>query len=116
MDELRFVVGTFASRWPQVSDTAMEQLLGAGGIQLACQTGLLEFQKETIVEFDDVAESLEPCRTTLNNSVIYTAAHRVIINAERLAKAKRVYIGSDKGGVSSRWLSFIVPKQKILLS
>jgi hypothetical protein len=97
-EEMRLILGTFASRWPQVSDTAVEQLLAAGGIQLASQTKLLDFVDGTILEFDDIAESLEPSRTSVTNSVIHTAAHKVIVNADRLAKAKRVYIGCDKGG------------------
>jgi hypothetical protein len=41
--KMRLIVGTFASWWPQVSDTAVKQLLAAGGIQLASQTKLLDF-------------------------------------------------------------------------
>jgi hypothetical protein len=97
-EEQQFLVGTFAARWPQVSNTAAEQLLAVGGIQLGYQTKLLEFNEGSIVEFDNVVESLEPSHTYVTNAVINTAAHKVIVNANCLAKAKRVYIGCDKGG------------------
>ena len=98
-DKQRIIIGTFAARWPNVSDTAIEQLLSAGGIQLACQTKLLQFDgNKSILEFDNIVEGLEPSRTSITNNVIFTAAHRVIVNAQRLAKAKKVYLGCDKGG------------------
>ncbi len=37
---------------------------------------------------------------SVTNSVIHTAAHKVIVNADRLPKAKRVYIGCKKGAAS----------------
>jgi hypothetical protein len=98
-EEQRIVIGTFAARWPNVSDTAFEQVLSAGGIQLASQTSLFHFgSTKSILEFDDIGESLEPSRTSVTNAVLFTAAHMVIVNAERLAKSKKVYLGCDKGG------------------
>eukprot|EP00978_Attheya_sp_CCMP212_P024596 scaffold77523_cov39-Attheya_sp.AAC.2 len=98
-EEQQIVIDTFAARWPDVSDTAFEQVLSAGGIQLASQTDLIKFDRQkSILEFDDIGESLEPSQTSVTNAVLFTAAHMVIVNAERLAKSKKVYLGCDKGG------------------
>jgi hypothetical protein len=98
-EQQRMIIGTFAARWPNISDIAIEQILSAGGIQLAFQSSLFRIKKgKSILQFDNITEALEPSRTSVNNSVIFTAAHRVIVNAERLAKSKKVFLGCDKGG------------------
>jgi hypothetical protein len=109
-EEQQFIVGTFAARWPQVSDTAVEQLLAAGGIQLAYQTKL-------IIEFDDVVESLEPSHTYVTNAVINTAAHKVIVNAVAWRKQRGYTLAvTREKGSSSRWPSSGVLKPEGLLS
>ena len=50
----------------------------------------------SIVEFDDLT-SVCPSRSTIHNCVIRTAANKLIVQYERLLKAKRRYIGCDKG-------------------
>jgi hypothetical protein len=98
-EQQRIIIGTFGARWPKVADTAIEQLLSAGGIQLASQTSLFQIDNtKSILKFDDITEALEPSRTSISNAVISTAAHTVIVNAERLAQSKKVYLGCDKGG------------------
>eukprot|EP00978_Attheya_sp_CCMP212_P030332 scaffold111104_cov54-Attheya_sp.AAC.1 len=97
-EKQRIILGTFGARWPKVADTAIEQLLLAGGIQLASQTSLFQFGEKSLLKFDDITEALEPSRTSISNAVISTAAHMVIVNAERLPQSKKVYLGCDKGG------------------
>eukprot|EP00978_Attheya_sp_CCMP212_P024546 scaffold77281_cov56-Attheya_sp.AAC.4 len=90
-EEQSIVIGTFAARWPNVLDTAFKQVLLAGGIQLASQTNLIKFDREKfILEFDDIGKSLELSRTSITNAVLFTATHMLIVNAERLAKSKKL--------------------------
>jgi hypothetical protein len=68
-----------------------------GGITLASQFKLLNLSsKQSIVGFDDLT-AVCPSRATIHNCVVRTAAHKLIVQYERLLKAKRKYIGCDKG-------------------
>jgi hypothetical protein len=93
----QIIIGTFAGHFPQAPDTIVEQAFVMGGITLASQMKLLDLSsKKSIVEFDHLT-SVCPSRATIHNCVIRTAAHKLIVQYERLLKAKRKYIGCDKG-------------------
>jgi hypothetical protein len=93
----QIIIGTFAGHFPQAPDTIVEQAFVMGGITLASQMKLLDVSsKNSIVEFDDLT-SVCPSRATIHNCVIRTAANKLIVQYERLLKAKRKYIGCDKG-------------------
>jgi hypothetical protein len=94
----QIIIGTLAGRFPQAADVTVEQMVATSGIILASQMKLLDVTSDkNCVDFDDVTNIL-PSRTTVNTFVIRTAAHKVIAQANQLRKAKRVYIGADKGG------------------
>jgi hypothetical protein len=58
-EQQRIILGTFGAKWPQVGDTAVEQFLSTGGIQLASQTGLFKIENgeyTSELEFDHISE------------------------------------------------------------
>jgi hypothetical protein len=94
----QIIVGTLAGCFPQAANLTVKQMLAACGIILGSQMKLLDVTSDkNCVDFDNVTNIL-PSRSTINSFVICAAAHKVIVQANRLQKAKRVYIGTGKGG------------------
>jgi hypothetical protein len=63
------------------------------------------------VDFDNVTNIL-PSRTTVYSFVICTTAHKVIVPANWLQKAKQVYIGTNKGSGILIEKAFFTDKQR----
>ena len=76
----------------------MEQVLAIGGAILSSELGLSDYSGAGgELGIDDIS-IIEPTRTTISNHVRRTAAHRIILNGDRMLKSKAVFIATDHGG------------------
>ena len=95
-DKLR--IGTLAGRLPHIPNAAMETCLAASGINLTIRTEMYSSNvadTKNIMSFDGLT-NISPCRITINDYCIETAAHKVILCGNAMEKSDGLYISYDK--------------------